>query len=340
MVDPGIALLVAIGVLALGYVLFRPRRGLVSIWRRSLRSNQRVRREDALKHIHHREMQSRHASLEGLAGVLQLSVGEAAALIGDLERAELVTQKGGMIQLTATGREAALHILRAHRLWESYLADHTGYPQMEWHDQAEQLEHQLSSDQIDELAAKLGFPTHDPHGDPIPGAEGDWVDHGGMPLNAAELDQPLRIVHIEDEPETVFAQIVAEGLYLGMPLRLIELSPQRVRFWAGDDEHVLAPIVAANISVRAMEEDEPVLEGSPLSDLNPGNQAEIVGITPAIRGLERRRLLDLGILPGTMIVAEFNSPQEDPTAYRIRDSLIALRDDQAQAIIVKPMEAV
>ena len=103
---------------------------------------------------------------------------------------------------------------------------------------------------------------------------------------------------------------------------------------------ILAPIVAANISVRAAEVDETVLEGYPLVDLQPGGQAQIVGITPTIRGLERRRLLDLGILPGTVIVAEYESPQRDPTAYRVRDSLIALRDDQAQSIIVKTLEAV
>jgi DtxR family Mn-dependent transcriptional regulator len=121
---------------------------------------------------------------------------------------------------------------------------------------------------------------------------------------------------------------------------LIEVGPKRVRFWAGGDEHILAPIVAANISVQAVESDEGVLEGHPLVDLQPGAQAQIVGITPSIRGLERRRLLDLGILPGTMIIAEYKSPQQDPTAYRVRDSLIALRDDQAQSIIVKSLEAV
>lgn len=340
MVDPAIALIIALGILGLSFMLLRPERGLVSRWRRSLQSNERVRREDALKHIHRCEIYSRQASLESLAGALNLSMNEIAPLVEDMQLAELVTQENGSIKLTPTGRDSALHILRAHRLWERYLADQTGYTHMEWHDQAERLEHQLSPDQIDDLAAQLGFPTHDPHGDPIPGVDGDWVDHGGAPLNAADVDQPLRIVHIEDEPETVYAQIVAEGLYPGMSLRLIEVSTTRVRFWAGGDEHILAPIVAANISVRAVEVDDHVLEGYPLIDLQPGAEAQIVGITPTIRGLERRRLLDLGILPGTVIIAEYESPQRDPTAYRVRDSLIALRDDQAKSIIVKSLEAV
>jgi DtxR family Mn-dependent transcriptional regulator len=338
MVDPGFALLIALAILGLGFALFRPERGLVSRWRRSLRNDARVRREDALKHINRCEIYSRPASLESLAGALNVSINEAASLVAEMQHAELVSQENGTIQLTPTGRESALHILRAHRLWERYLADRTGYSQMEWHDQAEQLEHQISPAQMDELAAQLGFPTHDPHGDPIPGVAGDWVEHSGIPLNNAAIDQPLRIVHIEDEPEIVFAQIVAEGLYPGLSLRLIEVDPRRVRFWAAGDEHVLAPIVAANISVRKIEAEDS-LSGYPLVNLKPGAEARIVGIAPTIRGLERRRLLDLGLLPGTLIVAEYESPQRDPTAYRVRDSLIALRDDQAMSIIVQSLEA-
>ncbi len=338
MVDPGIALLIALAVLSLGFILFRPERGLVPRWRRSLRGNARIRREDALKHIHRCEVYARPATLESLAGALNLSVNEIAPLVEEMQHAELVIQENGAIQLTPTGRESALHILRAHRLWERYLADQTGYSQTEWHDQAEQLEHRITPAQIDDLAAKLGYPTHDPHGDPIPGVDGDWVAHGGISLNSAPLDRPLRIVHIEDEPETVYAQIVAEELYPGMSVRLIEVDTRRVRFWAGGDEHVLAPIVAANISVRTVEVEES-LDGYPLTELQPGAQAHIVGIAPAIRGLERRRLLDLGLLPGTRITVEYESPQRDPTAYRVRDSIIALRDDQAKSIIVNSLEA-
>lgn len=58
---------------------------------------------------------------------------------------------------------------------------------------------------------------------------GNFVYHGGRPLSALPLDTPARIVHIEDEPETVYAQLVAEGLYPGMDVRLLEVSPTRAR---------------------------------------------------------------------------------------------------------------
>jgi DtxR family Mn-dependent transcriptional regulator len=139
----------------------------------------------------------------------------------------------------------------------------------------------------------------------------------------------------------VYAQLVAESLWPGTQLRLIEKSPQRVRFWANGDEHVLAPIVADNISVAPVSAPVELFESAPdarLADLEPGQAAHVVSISPGSRGIERRRLLDLGILPGTRVQVEMTSPSGDPTAYRIRGALIALRREQASHIHITPQE--
>jgi DtxR family Mn-dependent transcriptional regulator len=251
----------------------------------------------------------------------------------------MVQREGDRIQLTSAGRRSALHILRAHRLWERYLADTTGLSETEWHSQADFYEHLLSSEDTEALSAQLGHPTYDPHGDPIPSSNGDLVPHEGIPLTASELEIPSRIVHIEDEPQAVYDQLVAEGLYPGMIVNVIETSTQRIRFWADGDEHILAPIVASNVSVVPLTEENEceTLPCEYLSDLKAGEEAIVSDISLACRGLERRRLLDLGILPGTVIRAEFASPPGDPMAYRIRDTLIALRDEQAKFIhITRP----
>jgi DtxR family Mn-dependent transcriptional regulator len=249
--------------------------------------------------------------------------------------------KGDEFRLTPRGRSYALHVIRAHRLWERYLAEETGFAMTEWHDRAELAEHELSPSAADALAAELGHPTHDPHGDPIPTAAGEMVTHGGRPLTLMPADRPLRIVHLEDEPEAIFAQVAAEGLSPGMTVQLIESTSRRVRFWADGDEHVLAPIVAANISVvplpsTNLQEAEP---GVGLSILRPEESGEVIHISQACRGSERRRFMDLGILPGTPITAEITSPGGDLTAYRIRDALIALRREQAAHIRVKRLVA-
>jgi DtxR family Mn-dependent transcriptional regulator len=342
MVDPLIALTVGALLLAAVLAIVWPKRGLLARWQEAARVNQRVRTEDALKHIHKCEMHGRRPTLESLAGALQLSTDEAASLLGHLQELRLVNAAGSDYILTADGREAALHIVRAHRLWERYLADQTGYSEQEWHEQAERLEHALQPEQVEALAAQLGNPTHDPHGDPIPDAAGNFVYHGGQPLTALSPDMPARIVHIEDEPETIYAQLVAEGLYPGMEVRLLEISPTRVRFWANGDEHLLAPLMAANVSVVPVEVAAPangavtaVETGETLAVLRPGQQGQVLAISPRCRGVERRRMMDLGILPGTVIAAELISPSGDPTAYRIRGAMIALRREQAQLINIQ-----
>jgi DtxR family Mn-dependent transcriptional regulator len=163
------------------------------------------------------------------------------------------------------------------------------------------------------------------------------VPHGGVPLTSATIDSPVRIVHLEDEPEAVFAQLVAEGLSPGMEARVLQRSPDRVRFWANGDEHILAPIVAANISVVPIPEtnNDPMEHGATLSELRPGEKGEVIGISRASRGTERRRFLDLGVIPGTIVEAELVGPGGDPTGYRIRDTLIAFRREQADMIRVK-----
>ena len=336
MSDSLIALIVGLGLLFMALWIFWPEDGLYARWQRGRRMNARIRREDALKHIHNCEMGGSSASIQSIAGILGVSLNEASAALSDLEGHGLAQMSNGGIRLTPAGRESALHILRAHRMWERYLADETGYNEQEWHDLAERYEHELTPSEVEALSAKLGYPTQDPHGDPIPAADGEIGQHGGAPLTAAEIDVPLRIVHLEDEPDVVYAQLVAEGLHLGMVLRLVERTPERLRFWAGGDEHTLAPVVATNISVLALpevEDDEPV--GKPLSQLRSGESAVVQSISPACRGLDRQRLLDLGLLPGTKVGVELIGAGGDPKAYRIRGALIALREDQAKLILVE-----
>jgi DtxR family Mn-dependent transcriptional regulator len=340
MPDPLIALLIGILFVAVLLLFFWPDFGLVSRWRRMRRVSDRVLKEDALKHLHKAAIKGQHPNLQSVAGELQINVNQAAELMDDMEQQGLVTLERGELGLTPAGREYALHVIRAHRLWERYLAEETGFIETEWHDRADRQEHLLTPDEADQLSSQLGNPTHDPHGDPIPTAQGDLKPHGGRPLTSLDVDQPARIVHIEDEPEAIYAQIMAESLYPGLEVRVIESIPKRIRFWAGNDEHLLAPVVAANISVVPIIKEEKIQEAGlePLSVLKPGQAGQVVNISPRFRGSERRRMLDLGILPGTLIRAEMTSPSGDPTAYRVRGALIALREEQAGLINIKRVE--
>jgi len=333
--DPTLLVLAALGLAA---ILLFPSYGLFPRWRRAAGMNHRVRIEDTLKHLYNCELNGDRATPESVAGTTQLTADRTLKLLIEMEERGLLEVGPTGIRLTEDGRSSALHILRAHRLWERHLADETGVEQLEWHDQAERIEHRLTPEQVEALAARLGQPTHDPHGDPIPSDTGELIPHGGIPITAAPLNVPLLVVHIEDEPPAAYAQLVAEGLRPGSEIRLIESTPEKTRFWSDGDEHLLAPIVASNLSVLAQRAPEgvPLDDARRLSDLRQGQRGRVLAISPRCHGLERRRLLDLGVLPGTEVRAEFVSPGSDPVAYRIREALIALRRDQADLILLAP----
>ncbi len=327
---PTIILLAAL----LCLTLFWPGAGLISRWRRMRELAARVLREDALKHIHKARVNGRRPTLNSIAGSLHLQADRAAGLLGDMERRGLITFASGEIQLTPAGCEAALHIIRAHRLWESYLAEQTGVAESEWHGQAEDREHHLGPAQVNELSAQLGHPTHDPHGDAIPALGGALAADAGESLNTVVPGETVRITHVEDEPAVIYAQIVAEGLRPGMKVRVLEKSPQSIRFWADGDEHVLAPILANNIEVVPIPAFEIEEEPELLSNLRPGEKARVLQLSRACRGAERRRLMDLGFVPGTDVEVEMISPTGDPAAYRVRGTVIALRREQAALVRV------
>lgn len=341
MSDPLTALLAfALTALVL-WVFFRPGRGLFWQWRQARQMTERVQCEDALKHIYHCDTRHERVTVESIAGVLGLSPDETAALIERMQERGLIRVEGDRMALTDDGHAYALHMVRAHRLMERYLADETGIAETDWHRHADREEHRLSREDIAALETHLRHPTYDPHGDPIPTAGGELPSAKGVPLTDMKPGETVMIVHLEDEPETVFAQLVAEGLYPGMEVRLQDVSNDRVRFWSDEDEHVLAPLVAANITVEPVpaEQETESTQTAPLGSLKPGQKARIASLSGACRGLERRRFMDLGIVPGTLVEAEMTSAGGDPTAYRIRDTLIALRREQANLIRIVPEEA-
>ncbi len=340
--EPLVSLLIASSIVALSLLIFWPNTGFIPRIKSYRKMSARILREDCLKHIQKLALQNKYPSLNSIAGSLGVSLDQAANILESLEKQELVSVIEGKWHLTPAGETVALQVLRAHRLLEKFLAEETGYSEEEWHQRAEVLEHSLSKEEIEELSRSLGNPSHDPHGDPIPTSEGKVKLREGQSLTMFPINKNGRIIHIPDEPEAVSAQIRAESIVAGMVVRVTESSPTRIKFLSSGEEHILAPMVATNIIVAELQEERvESIDGVSLAELKLGEEGEVLSLSPRCRGAERRRLLDLGILPGTRVAAEFISPGGQPTAYRIRDSLIALRKDQADWIRIKelPVEA-
>jgi DtxR family Mn-dependent transcriptional regulator len=342
MAEPLQALLAIAAVSLAGGVLFWPERGYFWRWRYLRKMGERILLEDALKHLYNCEYRRQTLTVESLAGALGLTGNRAAELLARLGALRLLKSAEGGLHLTAAGRDYALRIIRVHRLWEYYLAEKTGLAEVDWHPAAEHREHELSPAETDRLAEQMGHPLYDPHGDPIPTSSGDIAPVRGQPLTTLPTGSVATVIHVEDEPAGVYAQLVEAGVQLGMRLEVMEISPEYIRFLADGEEHVLSLVVAASIyAVPLPQEQEMKGPYETLAALLPREKGRVVHLSPGCRGLERRRLLDLGIVPGTVVEAEMKSPSGDPTAYRIRGALIALRKEQAEQIqITRQMEAV
>ena len=321
-----------IGVLIF-ILVFYPSKGIIAIWKKSNYANKKVLIEDALKYLYNCEYNNSTCSLNGIAGNLSISADEATDIISRLESMGLVSAKKDELNLTSDGRSYALRVIRVHRLWEKYLADETSVTENEWHQKAEEIEHTLTLAQADQLAAQIGNPVFDPHGDPIPSASGDLPIKKGKALSEMKVGEFANIIHVEDEPHAIYSQILAEGLYPGMQIRMMEVSEKRLKFVANGEECVLSPLIAKNITVGVVKLEKQI-EGKfkTLSSLKIGEEGTILGIAKALRGQQRRRLMDLGIVPGTKIEAELESLTGDPVAYRVRGTTVALRKKQTEKI--------
>lgn len=319
-------------------IIFLPHWGLLALGRRWRATIERERVEDAIKLLLDNQWQNRPTTLRMLAASLHQSDAAVLRLVAKMQAQGLVEMHGSDLGLTAEGERAALQITRAHRLLERYLAYEARMPLEKVHREAHRMEHLLTPMQVDELDAAMGFPRHDPHGDPIPSAGGMLPLAKGIPLTSWQADVPGQIVHIEDEPPLAYAQILAEGLKLSQVIRVLQVTPERLVLSDGENEYRLAPAVAANIYLEPLA--EPVLKREgvvPLVELAQDQRAEIVALDESCQGFTRRRFLDLGLTPGTEIYPELLNSFGDPRAYRVRGTLIALRKEQASQIWVRPL---
>lgn len=335
-VDPRLALSIfAVVVLAL-LLVFWPRRGLAARVRRVARMTERTRVEDAIKCLFHAGERGVAVSDDLLAESLRVGPPRARDLLLRLAASGLAEAGSGGYRLTASGRRDALRVVRSHRLLERYLADRTGIGPEEWHELAEEQEHTLSPAQVEALAAAMGQPRFDPHGDPIPTASGELPGDDGVLLGTLAVGEAGVVSHLEDEPREPYDRVRALGLALGTPLEVRHRDAGGLTV-AFDGHEVLVPAVCAAAVTIARRAASDTGRRPTLADIGPGEAATVRAISRRCQGAQRRRLLDLGVVPGTRIVAELGSATGDPIAYRIRGALIALRRQQAAWIEVEPV---
>jgi len=162
-----------------------------------------------------------------LAQALSVSPGTVTGMLKTLSEAELATYtpyEGA--KLTPAGERLALTVLRRHRLLELFLAQTLSLSWDEVHEEAEHMEHAVSDRLVDRIDAFLGHPTVDPHGDPIPRADGSLAEPQGQPLVTLERGQRFRLVRVVDQGSSFLRYLSECGLDLGTEGVLVENRPE------------------------------------------------------------------------------------------------------------------
>src|SRR6058998_3845676 len=161
-----------------------------------------------------------------LAERLGVSAASASAMVKKLAGLGLVRHEPYRgVRLTSEGLKVALEVLRHHRLLERYLAEELGVPWDRVHDEAEVLEHVLSEELEELIAAKLGNPTHDPHGDPIPSRDLTIDEPDTARLHDVEPGAGGTFVRISDSDPEMLRYLDARGIRPGDRFEVVERQP-------------------------------------------------------------------------------------------------------------------
>lgn len=310
--------------------------GLFARFNKLMVNNNRIKMEDALKHLFDCEYNKLECTINSISESLSIKYRKTINLVSKLEKLKLIKIYGSKLILTEEGKTYAIKIVRIHRLWERYLADHTSIEESEWHRLAELKEHDYDLLDVNRLSAKLGNPLIDPHGDPIPNKLGVFPKRDEIKLLDVTPGSSAQIIHIEDEPKEVYKQLTNLRLHPGTQINILESNCEMIKLFADGSEVVLNSILANQISVILIAEYKHDSQLITLSSLESGEVAYVVRLSNGLRGQQRRRLLDFGIVPGTKITATLQSLGGDPKAFEVRGSIIALRKNQSDLIFVKP----
>ena len=208
--------------------------------------------EDYLKAIYILEARGEQVTNSVLSDYIGFTPASATNMVKKLSQMDLVIYRPHQaVSLTPTGRRVALEILRHHRLLELFLHKTLDIPWDSVHEEAERLEHVISEALEDAIAASLGYPKVDPHGDPIPTKTGEVGHTPGHPLSQAKAGRSYRLVRVLSQEKERLAYLGRLGLSLNVELFLREQAPfdGPVLVEVAGVEHALAAEMAALLQV-------------------------------------------------------------------------------------------
>lgn len=183
-----------------------------------------ISEENYIKVIYHLSLVSpKGVNTNAIAGMLDTKASSVTDMLKKLSEKELVSyQKYQGVTLTDKGFHSAKMIVRKHRLWEVFLVDKLNFSWDEVHEIAEELEHIKSENLINKLDAFLDFPSFDPHGDPIPNADGEIKKINKLLLSETELNKEYQCVGVKDSSSEFLQYLDKQKIALGSKITVKE----------------------------------------------------------------------------------------------------------------------
>lgn len=273
--------------------------------------------------------------------VSPISVNQMCRKLQDQGLVDYVPYKGATC--TDEGRKLAVRILRRHRLWEVFLVDHLQMAWQEAHDAACLLEHSTPDEVVDRLDDYLGCPQVNPHGDPIPSRTGRFEPPMLHSLAEAEVGQRAYFVRCEAD-EATQAFLASQGFRAGAPLEVLAIAPEGLLVQVAAHSLALQRTVAATVLVGVEgawigSQDSAVTRPAPrpalvsLDTLRVGQQGVIVRISGNPR--LRKRLLEMGVVPGETVRVQHVAPLGDPVQLLVKGYRLSLRKEEAACVLVE-----
>jgi DtxR family Mn-dependent transcriptional regulator len=214
--------------------------------------------ENFLKAVYTLQQGTERVSTNTLRDVLGITAPSVTDMAQRLVSAGLVDyQKYQGVILTPAGEEIALRVIRRHRLIELYLVRELGYELPDVHEEAERLEHAVSDRFVEAIAGKLGDPPYDPHGDPIPAADGTITPPRDLlPLSELAEDDPATVFQFKSSDAEMIQHMLDRGFRLGARVEVVARDPfdGPLTVHVDGDPRVIGHQVAASILVQQDDE--------------------------------------------------------------------------------------
>ncbi len=215
--------------------------------------------QDYLKNIYELTESGESASTNALAAKLNIRPASVTGMVQKLASAKpalVKYQKHQGVTLTKEGEKAALEVIRHHRLVETWLVQTLGYSWDEVHDEAEQLEHVISEDLERRIAAAMGDPKRDPHGELIPSAKLIMPADKSIPLSSVQPGQDVVVSRVYSQKPGLLRHLEELGLILEAHVKVLEVSPfdqvMHLRVGPKKEQAILGPAITNRVFVEIL----------------------------------------------------------------------------------------